>query len=238
MSAWEWALAFVVIFLGSCAQASMGFGLGMIAAPFLAMIDRTLVPVPILILAMLLAAAVAWHERGSMDIAGVKWALAGRVVGTIAGTLVVINLSPRPMMLLFAALILIAVAISAFGHTVEPAPGSQLTAGAMSGFMGTITSVGGPPMALLYQRRTGAQVRSTLSMFFLFGTILSVTLLAVGGEIDSTDLRRTAVFLAPTLGGYLLSRRVAKYLDAGALRPILLTVSAIAATVVLLDALA
>ncbi len=140
-------------------------------------------------------------------------------------------------MLLFAGLILVAVAISVFGRAVEPTPATQATAGAMSGFMGTITSVGGPPMALLYQRRTGAQIRSTLSMFFLLGTILSVTLLGVSGQIDATDLRRTAVFLAPTIAGYLVARRVARHLDAGALRPILLVVSATAATVVLIDAI-
>ena len=59
MSAVDWVLASLAIFAGACAQGSMGFGLGMIAAPFLAMIEPSLIPAPVLIVAMGLAALVA-----------------------------------------------------------------------------------------------------------------------------------------------------------------------------------
>ena len=43
--------------------------------------------------------------------------------------------------------------------------------------MGSITSIGGPPMALVYQHRTGPELRATLALFFVFGSSLSILLL-------------------------------------------------------------
>lgn len=237
VSWWQWALAGLAIFVGSCAQGSIGFGLGLIAAPFLVMIEPTLVPVPVLLLAMVLAAMVAVSERGSLDYRGVRWAMLGRVGGTVAGTAVLVALPQRWMIVVFAVLILLGVVLSVAGWHVEPTPRTQTAAGALSGFMGSITSVGGPPMALLYQRRTGSQLRATLSLFFLFGTVLSVTLLAIAGRVHGRDFTRAGALLVPTLLGFLVARRLRRYLDAGYLRPILLVVSAIAATVVLADAI-
>jgi uncharacterized membrane protein YfcA len=237
MSAVDWVLASLAIFAGACAQGSMGFGLGMIAAPFLAMIEPSLIPAPVLIVAMGLAALVAWRERASLDARGLKWAIAGRVPGSALGTYAVVVLPEQTLLVVFAVLILAGVGLSVAGWRVEPTPTTQAGAGALSGFMGSITSVGGPPMALLYQRRSGAELRATLSLFFLFGTTLSVTLLAVAGKLHGRDVGRAGILLGPMVAGFLVARWLAPRLDAGLLRPVLLWVSGAAATVVLLSAL-
>ena len=48
--------------------------------------------------------------------------------------------------------------------------------------MGTISSVGGPPVALLYQDERGSEVRGTLSSIFAVGALFSLVVLAVVGE--------------------------------------------------------
>ena len=65
--------------------------------------------------------------------------------------------------------------------------GTLVGAGTMSGLMGTLTSVGGPPMALVYQREQAATLRSTLAGFFLFGATWSLITLAVTGEVGSAS---------------------------------------------------
>ena len=55
------------------------------------------------------------------------------------------------MTLLFGGLILLGVCLSLSGLRLPPIRGVLVGAGALSGVMGTVASIGGPPMALLYQ---------------------------------------------------------------------------------------
>ena len=60
--------------------------------------------------------------------------------------------SSRALSIGLGAAVLIAVAMSIWLPSVPTTPSLTVGAGAVSGFMGTTTGVGGPPMALLYQR--------------------------------------------------------------------------------------
>ena len=60
----------------------------------------------------------------------------------------------------------------------RPSDRSLMVAGLASGFAGTTTGVGGPPMALTYQNSDPATMRSTISAFFSIGSVMSVTALA------------------------------------------------------------
>ena len=62
MSVFEFVVACVAVFVGSCVQGSLGFGLGLIAAPVLAFVDPDLVPGPVLMLALVLTVAVASRD--------------------------------------------------------------------------------------------------------------------------------------------------------------------------------
>ncbi len=233
MTGFESTVVVAAVLLGSCAQGSFGFGLGLMAAPVLALVDERLVPGPLLLVACTLTALVALRERGNLDWRGIRWAVAGRVPGSVLGAMAVVALPERGLIVLFAVLVLSGVALSIAGWVVEPTAGALFSAGAASGFMGSVTSIGGPPMALVYQRRSGRELRSSLALFFLFGSLLSIGLLAGAGEIDTADLGRAAWLIPPMLAGYLLSRWVAAWLDRGRVRAGILLFSA-AASVVLL----
>jgi uncharacterized protein len=86
----ELAIAIAIVGVASCVQASLGFGLGLLAAPVLALVDDRLVPGPLLIIALVLTLLVALRERGGLDWGGVKWAVAGRVPGSVLGTIAVV----------------------------------------------------------------------------------------------------------------------------------------------------
>jgi hypothetical protein len=99
--------------------------------------------------------------------------------------------------------------------------------------MSTLSSVGGPPIALVYQDQRGPRLRSTLSGYFILGTIISLIGLLTVGEYGLPELRATAVLLPAVVAGYLLSGPLISYLDRGYTRIAILLVSA-ASSVVLL----
>ena len=233
MTPGQYAIAFAVVVVGSCVQGTLGFGLGLIAAPVLAFIDRDFVPAPVLMLALVLTITVANRERGALDWRGLKWAFLGRVPGSVLGTFAVVWLSEQWLLVLFALLIITGVVLSAAGLRIEPTGPVLFGAGLTSGFMGSLTSVGGPPMALVYQRHTGAQLRATLAAFFTFGAMLSLVLLGVAGHVHPADFRRAALLLPAVVAGLFLSRWASRWLDRGYTRPTILVFSATVAAALL-----
>ncbi len=69
---------------GAAVQGSVGFGLNLLAAPLLVLIDARLVPGPVLVAAIALVAVMSWRERHAIDFGGLRWALLGRLAGTDA----------------------------------------------------------------------------------------------------------------------------------------------------------
>ena len=223
----------LAVLVGSCLQGSLGFGLGLVAAPVLVLMDPGLVPGVVLGIGVPLTYLIAWRERRSLDVRRVSWAIAGRIPGTIAGSIAVVILSQRSLAALFSVALLTAVALSVAGLSVEPTRGSLLGAGFGSGFMGTSTSVGGPPMALLLQHEGGPQLRAAIAAFMAFGSTFSLVALIVVGEFDRDDVLITAVLAPTVLVGFVLSRWTNRFLDRGHTRTAVLAFAAISALSIL-----
>ena len=102
LSAAELLLATLAVLVGACIQGSLGFGLGLVAAPVLVMLDTSLVPSVVLGIGVPLTYLVAWRERRSLDLRRVSWAMAGRVPGTAIGSVAVLALSERWLAGMFA----------------------------------------------------------------------------------------------------------------------------------------
>ena len=60
-------------------QASVGIGLSLIAAPVLMLIDRALVPGPLLTSSIVLGVLMALRDRDAIDTYHLRFALLGRV---------------------------------------------------------------------------------------------------------------------------------------------------------------
>jgi uncharacterized membrane protein YfcA len=233
MSGADVAFVVLVVAVGSCVQASVGFGAGLIAAPLLSLVDTDLVPGPLILAIVPLTLLVARRERDGLDFWGLRWVLVGRVPGTIAGAVVVATLPERLLVLVLATLVLLAVVLSVGGWQLGQSRPTLLAAGATSGLMGTATSIGGPPVALVYQRRTGPELRATLAGYFVVSSALSIVSLTAVGEFGVHDLRLAAVLLPGVLVGFVLSRAAARFLDRGYTRAAVLG-GATAASIVLI----
>ncbi|WP_102142230.1 sulfite exporter TauE/SafE family protein [Mycobacterium hubeiense] len=233
MSIAAYSIVAVAIVLASCMQASIGFGMGMLAAPIVAIVDPGLIPGTLIMLATLLTVLVVIREHQHIDLAGTGWALIGRVPGTIAGALLLAALPERALALVLAGVVLGGVALTSVGWIPAPHPRNLVLAGATSGVLGTATSIGGPPMALVWQNTSGAALRGTMSGFFLVGSMMSIAVLTVTGAVDSGTVSSFATLIPAVVVGYLLSRLVNRLLDPRRQRWTAITISAIGAIVLI-----
>lgn len=222
-----------VLTLSACLQASIGFGMAMLAAPVVAVVDPSLVPGTLIIQAGLLTLFVTVAERRHIDLRGTGWALIGRVPGTVAGALLVAALPPRGLALMLSGVVLLGTVLTCFGWAPRPHRPTLVLAGSASGLLGTATSIGGPPMALVWQGKDAPVLRGTMSGFFLIGSVLSVVTLAPTGAIGTHTLLTSALLAPAPALGYALSRCVNRFLDARRLRWAAIGVSALGAVLLL-----
>ena len=237
MTATGVVVVLVAAALGSFVQGSVGFGHNLVAAPVFALVDERLVPGPAIASAGVLVLLTVVRDRSGLHLGEVGTALIGRVPGTILAAVAVAVLAADHLAMAFAVLVLLAVGITASGVRVRPTRATLVGAGALSGFMGTATSIGGPPMAMLYAGEEGRRLRGTLAGFFLTGIAMSLVALAVTGSFGLEELRLSLVPVPGIVVGFALSSWGARRLDAGRTRPAVLAVAALSAISVLGDAL-
>ena len=221
------------VLAGSLVQGTVGLGLGLVAAPALALVDPTLVPGTILLVGVVLPLLTAARERGDIDWRGLGFALVGRLPGTALGAWIVATQPPGATAVLVAVVVLAAVVLSVTRWDAQPTPRALLVAGAASGVAGTTTSVGGPPVALLYARGAAARLRSTLSVYFIVGAAMSSAALLLAGELGTREVARAAALLPFLLAGFLASGRLRGRVDEVRVRAGVLVVSAAGAVVLL-----
>ncbi|WP_020680614.1 sulfite exporter TauE/SafE family protein [Marinobacterium rhizophilum] len=208
-SPWLLLAIFVIVTLGTVVQSGLGMGFGLVAAPLLALIDPVLVPVPALFMGMLTSVWAALHERPSIRWNEVGVGVAGRFTGVLAATLVLASMAdPKFFMLVFGMLIVMALLLSLSGWQLAFSRRALFGMANLSGFMATITSVGAPPMALLYQGRPAGEARPTLSAFFALGGVVSLAGLYLSGWAGLRETQAAAMLLPPMLLGLYIARRL------------------------------
>lgn len=224
----------LLVFLGAVVQGTIGFGLAIVAAPFLILIHPDLVPGPVLFFGMTSAAFNVWACRAGLAFRELSLAMMARVPGTLLAMLVLTVASPSALSILLGLSVLTAVVLSARTPYVERTPRVMFTAGFMSGFMGTTTAIGGPPIALAYQSATGPEARANIAGYMLVGMIFSLLALVLIGRFTAEHLTISLIMLLPVILGVFLARILAPMINPAWLRPGLLVLCSISGTVALL----
>lgn len=230
-------LCLSIVFVGSVVQATIGIGLGMLASPVLALVDHDFIPAAIMIAVVPLSFTVAWADRRHIEGRHVGLAILGRLPGVVLGAWVVSIVSDETLALVVAGAVMLAVVASVVGRVFAPTPSAIVGAGIGSGFTGTATGIGGPPIALVYQHADPSAMRATISAFFAIGAVMSIVALAVAGEIGHRQLELTAFLLPPVLLGTWVARRVKDRLNPAVVRPTLLAACVISCVVLLAETL-
>jgi uncharacterized membrane protein YfcA len=203
----EIAIAAAVIFVGSYVQSSIGFGLAIIAAPVLFLLDPLYVPAPITISALTLSIANTYKHWDSISFQELKFAIIGRVPGTVAGGLLLLWIDQRALALWLGISVLVAVGLSMSHIVLKPTKGAMLSAGFLSGFMGTSSSIGGPPIALVMQHEENDYIRANLAPFFIVSCLMSLMMLSTVGRFGSQELLISLPLMPATLAGYWVAMR-------------------------------
>jgi uncharacterized membrane protein YfcA len=219
--------------LGAALQGAVGFGGNLVAAPLLVLIDPTLVPAPLIAANLALNLAMIRREPLETSWTELRWPIIGQVPGTFAGAAVLASASTGKLTVGFAVLILVAVGLCLLREPVRRTPGSLTLAGTVSGFMGTVSGIGGPPVALLYQDVTGIEFRTVISRFFLISSLTSVLVLTAFGLFDLTTLGRGLLLVPGVVAGFALSGPLLGRIERRHIRRAVLAISTISALVAL-----
>ncbi len=227
LSAVDLAVCLAAVAAGAAVQGAAGFGVNLVAVPIVAIVAPPAVPGTLILTSLPLSVGLVVREHHALDRRGATWMVLGILPGTAAGTSVVATLSTDSL----------GAVLSATRGAFRVTDRSAFTAGVVSGLTGTAAAVGGPPLALLYQHHPGPTVRATLNAVFVVSTVLSIVALAAVGEmtVDQTVL---AIELMPALVvGMAGSRGLARRVDAGRVRPVVIAVSGLAGLAALVHAL-
>lgn len=228
--------AFIAVAVGAAVQGSVGFGLALVVVPVLALVRLEALPAVILLLTMPMGAFMAVRERISVDVAGLFPILAGRLAGTLGGVALLAIVPAGFLSALFGGLVLAAVLASVLSPRVRPTNGTKLAGGLASGVMGTAGGVGGPPLALVYQDRSGPEIRATLAVAFVVGTILSLVALLLTGRVGEEHVLLTLQLLPALVPGLVFTRWISPLLDGRWVRPAVLLFAAISGLAAVLSA--
>lgn len=220
---------FLITFCAVLVQSSIGIGLALVAAPLLFLLDPRFVPGPILLTGFFLSCMMVIRDRQSLQYKRVLPAVLGRIPGSFIAAGILLLLPLAWLQVIFGATLLVAVALCIRTIKIRLTKVTLAIAGFVSGVLGTATSIGGPPIAIVYAAEPPASARSEIAFYFLFSTPISIAVLVVTGYMTSADCMLALHMLPGALIGFLASRYVEPYLEGSRFRNIILSISAASA---------
>ena len=223
--------------VGAMVQSVVGLGLGLLAAPAVALLAPSLAPALPVWLALMISGAMVLGERRHVEWRALAWALPARVPGTVFGAWLVAHVSDATISVVIGVVVLLAVGVTLRAVHVPLNRGTLVVAGVLSGVSGTATSIGGPPIALLYQRQPPEVVRSTLSVFFFVGVLISLVGLGVSGSLPAESGQLALTLFPAVLGGMLLGALLRDRVPRERFRQVVLGLCAVSALALLVRAL-
>lgn len=203
---------------GSFVQASIGFGMAVVAAPFIVVFAPALMPTALLVTSMSLPVVQLVHAPRQIAWRPLRWALGAQLLLTPAGVALVAVLSPPAIATTVGVLILLTVAASVWAVEVRASARNAALAGAVSGVSATAASISGPFLALVLQHERPERLRATLAVFFLAGSAMAIGGLAFAGEITRGRVLAGVAWVPFVALGYAAAAPMRTHLDRGRLR--------------------
>lgn len=230
-------IIFILIIFGAIAQSAIGLGFG-IPACFLVLLEPSMVPSCIILMGTFLAFSNALLSLKDIIKVDLIYAYFGRLIGSfMAMPLIFLTLGTKNYLIIFGTLLLVATYMSIKKWNIVANKKNITIAGTISGLMGTLTGIGGPPMALVYQNSSARKVVATLNMFFGVGALFSVILFIYYDLINLPEVMKS-IYLSPALiiGTYIGRREMVKKFVDKNLKNLIIAVCFVSAFVIILDA--
>lgn len=233
----ETVVALLAVAVGAVVQGTIGFAFVLVAAPVVGLMQPDALPATFVLLVIPMGIWMAWRERGEVDLRGFAEMTAGRVAGTLGAVGLLLVVPPDRLAVLIGAAILAAVGLSLAAPELETGTFGRVAAGGVSGLMGTIAAVGGPAMALAYQRRSAAEIRATLAVAGIAGSFLSLSGLWVSDRVDWDHVRLAITLFPAEVLGLAASGFLIGVVDQARMRAAVLSFAAAGGAGVLLKGL-
>ncbi|MBV8961465.1 MAG: sulfite exporter TauE/SafE family protein [Hyphomicrobiales bacterium] len=214
----DWATTAAVIMMvagllvASFARGYSGFGFSAILVASWSLVAPPSLPVTVAVMlevsASIMQAASVWRD---VDWRRIARLLAGALVCSPFGVLVLTLAAPSTVRLLIAGLVLLCSCALLAGFRLEKPVGTagQVAVGGVSGFVNGATAMGGLPVALFLAASSiaPATMRATFIAYFFALDIIAASLLAREGVLGSQALVTALLCLPVLIVGLLLGGR-------------------------------
>lgn len=227
----------LAVALGAAVQSAVGFGLAVVAAPFIVLVEPALMPASLLVGGFFLPLWELVRGERDIDVRLLASAYGMRLLLTPAGALLVAWAGAREIALIVGVMILVVVAVSLTPLSVRASVPNALLAGAVTGVSGTAAAIGGPFFAMVLQHERQERIRSTLAAFFVLGSATSLAALSLAGEVDRTQLYAGVLWLPFIAMGVWLGRPLREAISPLRMRRAVLAFCTVASLVVIARAL-
>lgn len=233
LTAAEMLAAAVVVAAGAVLQGTIGFGLALVAAPVLVLVDPRFVPGPLILAGLPFMLLVGWRERREVESRSIRVPLAGQLLGILLALVVLEHSDARMVSRLVASFVLLGVALSVWGLSLRLSSWSFLFGGVLAGFMGTTSSMPGPALALIHQHVSPGHMRGALAPFFVVGSLVGLIGLTQTGHFGAKEFAMGIVLVPAGLVGFAISSWTAPRVNESIIRPAALVFASLAALVLL-----
>ncbi|MGF1686441.1 sulfite exporter TauE/SafE family protein [Photobacterium japonica] len=223
---------------GCVVQSTVGFGMAIVAAPIVYYFEPRFVPGVICLVGFVLALINMWQYRAMLSFKGLGAAFLGRIPGTLVASVLLLYITSQSLALVLGIGVLTAVGISLLKVRIKPTPKALFWAGFASGLMGTSTSIGGPPMALVLQHAEAAKLRANLAGYFAFSGLLSLAALTATGHFSWWHFQYGMMIMPAPILASLFAYRIQHLIKAEWLRYALLVLCSVSGVIAMWQGLA
>ncbi len=227
-------IAAIAVFCGTLVQRLAGQGLGMVASPILAIVLPEYLPATVLLIGCVVGLSSSAMDFSTVEKKELPAGFAGRALGAVLAAWIAAHIAGTTgIAVVIGVTVLIAVALSLAGLRAPINNPNLFIAGTSAGLMGTLTAIGAPPMAMLYQFESPQRARAMQNIFFAFGMIVSILSLAAFGLIKGGHLIIAITLLPAVFIGLAVASRLVGRFERHSIRPFALGLSTIAALILL-----
>jgi uncharacterized membrane protein YfcA len=237
------ALALLIAFLASLCSSLTGFGFALVMTPLLTLAwDVELAVATTTLVAFLNNGALLVEARGHLVPSRVSILLVGFAIGLPAGIYLLELLDADTMKILVSTTVLVTGVALFFTPNYEIRGGANpiaVAAGAVSGVIGPVTSMNGPPIVIYLLGRHPAmdEFRSTILAYFLPTGVITVATFVILGRITGDVLLVTVVCVPAVLLGAVAGAWCRQHLSQERFRVVVLALLVFSSLAVLLSAI-
>jgi uncharacterized membrane protein YfcA len=208
-----WLACSIVLLLGAFVQRVTGFGLAVVCAPLLLMLEPRLVPAVLVLFVFTVALIMVRPYWNEVRLDAIGMALTGCLPGNALGIWLLLAAPMFVLEKLIAVIVLFAVLVTLCRFQLPVNRMTMFGAGVLSGIFGTVAAIGGPPIVLLMHGLPIDRVRGNLAAFFILTSTLTLTALALANQIQLWHFQVALTFLPAVLIGNALAYVIAHRLD-------------------------